>query len=87
MASRAILLDEKGDVCLRQYSAKTTPHMFIVDKKGVLIYQGSIDDTASADPADIKSSKNFVAATLDEAMAGKPVSTPSAPPYGCSVKY
>ena len=86
MASKAILLDEKGDVG-RQYSAKTTPHMFVIDKKGVLSYQGGIDDTPSADPADIKTSKNLVAAALDEAMAGKPVSTPSAPPYGCSVKY
>ncbi len=86
MGSKAILLDEKGDVG-RQYSAKTTPHMFVIDKKGVLIYQGGIDDTPSADPADIKTSKNLVAAALDEAMAGKAVSTPSAPPYGCSVKY
>ena len=86
MGSKAILLDEKGDVG-RMYSAKTTPHMFVVDKKGALVYMGGIDDTASPDPADIKSSKNYVAAALDEAMAGKPVSTPSSPPYGCSVKY
>ncbi len=86
MGSKAILLDESGDVG-RLYSAKTTPHMFVVDKKGALIYMGGIDDTASPDPADIKGSKNFVAAALDEALAGKPVSTPSAPPYGCSVKY
>lgn len=86
MASKAILLDEKGDVG-RLYSAKTTPHMFVVDKKGALIYMGAIDDTASADPADIKTSKNLVAAALDEAMAGKPVTTPSSTPYGCSVKY
>ena len=86
MASKAILLDAKGDVG-RLYSAKTTPHMFVIDKKGALIYAGGIDDTPSADPADIKGSKNFVAAALDEALAGKPVSTPSAPPYGCSVKY
>ena len=86
MGSKAILLDEKGDVG-RLYSAKTTPHMFVVDKKGALIYMGAIDDTASADPADIKSSKNYVAAALDEALAGKPVSTPSSTPYGCSVKY
>lgn len=86
MGSTALLRDESGDVG-RLYSARTTPHMFVVDKKGVLIYQGGIDDKPSADPADIKTSKNLVAAALDEAMAGKPVSTPSAPPYGCSVKY
>ena len=86
IASSAILLDPKGDVG-RLYSAKTTPHMFIVNKKGELIYMGGIDDTPSADPADIKDSKNFVAAALDETLAGKPVSTPSSRPYGCSVKY
>lgn len=86
MGSKAILLDEKGDVG-RMYSAKTTPHLFVVDKTGALIYMGAIDDTASPDPADIKGSKNYVAAALDEALAGKPVSTPSSTPYGCSVKY
>ncbi len=86
MGSKAILLDEKGDVG-RQYSAKTTPHMFVIDKTGNLIYMGGIDDKPSTDPDDIKSSKNYVAAALDESMAGKPVSTPSAAPYGCSVKY
>lgn len=86
MGSSAILLDESGDVG-RLYSAKTTPHLFVIDKKGALIYQGGIDDKSSADSADIKGSKNFVAAALDETLAGKPVSTPSAAPYGCSVKY
>lgn len=86
MGSKAILLDEKGDVG-RQYSARTTPHMYVVDKKGDLIYMGAIDDKASADADDIKSSKNYVAAALDETLAGKPVSTPSSTPYGCSVKY
>lgn len=86
ISSSAILLDPKGDVG-RLYSAKTTPHMFVVDKDGKLIYMGGIDDTPSADPADIADSENFVAAALDEAMAGKPVSTPSSRPYGCSVKY
>lgn len=86
MASKAILLDEKGDVG-RMYSAKVTPHMYVIDKKGDLIYMGGIDDNPSADPADIKGARNHVAAALDEALAGKPVSTPSSAPYGCSVKY
>lgn len=86
MSSKAILLDGKGEVG-RLYGAKTTPHMFVVDKKGDLIYMGGIDDNPSADPEDVKTAKNFVAAALDEAMAGKPVSTPSSRPYGCSVKY
>ncbi|MBI2788980.1 MAG: thioredoxin family protein [Elusimicrobia bacterium] len=86
MSSKAILLDGKGEVG-RLYGAKTTPHLFVVDKKGTLIYMGGIDDNPSADPEDVKTAKNFVAAALDEAMAGKPVSTPSSRPYGCSVKY
>jgi peroxiredoxin len=86
MSSKGILLDDKGEVG-RLYGAKTTPHMFVVDKTGNLIYMGGIDDKASTDPEDIKTSKNFVAAALDESMAGKPVTTPSSRPYGCSVKY
>lgn len=86
MSSKAILLDEKGTVG-RLYGAKTTPHMFVVDKAGALIYMGAIDDNSSADSDDIATSKNYVAAALDEAMAGKPVSTPTSRPYGCSVKY
>ena len=86
MSSKGILLDEKGEVG-RAYEAKTTPHMFVVNPEGNLIYMGGIDDKASADAEDIKTSKNYVAAALDEAMAGKPVSTPSSRPYGCSVKY
>lgn len=86
MGSKAILRDEKGDVG-RLYSAKTTPHMYVIDKKGNLVYMGGIDDNPSADPADIKGARNHVAAALDEVLAGKPVSTPSSAPYGCSVKY
>jgi peroxiredoxin len=86
--SRAVatLLDPEGDIA-RLYSAKTTPHMFVIDPKGILIYQGAIDDHNSTDASDISKSKNYVAAALDEAMAGKPVSVASTHPYGCSVKY
>lgn len=86
MGSKAILRDEKGDVG-RLYSAKTTPHMYVIDKKGNLVYMGGIDDNPSADPADIKGARNHVAAALEEALAGKPVSMPTSAPYGCSVKY
>ena len=82
----ATLVDPDSDIA-RHYSAKTTPHMFVIDPKGVLIYQCAIDDHNSADPEDIPKSKNYVAAALDEAMAGKPVSVASTHPYGCSVKY
>ena len=85
-APTAYLLDTAGTVG-REYGAKTTPHMFIVDPKGTLIYAGGIDDTPSTDQADIKTAKNYVQKALDEALAGKPVSTASTQSYGCSVKY
>lgn len=82
----AYLIDADGRVG-RAYGAKTTPHMFVVDAKGSVVYAGGIDDTPSTDQADIKTAKNFVRAALDEALAGKPVTTASSAPYGCSVKY
>lgn len=85
-APTAVLLDENGAVG-KTYGAKTTPHMFIIDPAGVLIYQGAIDSKASFDQADIASAKNYVKAALDEAMAGQPVSDASTKSYGCSVKY
>lgn len=86
MAPSAFLLDEDGSVG-RTYGAKATPHMFVVDPKGTVIYAGAIDDTPTWRPEDVKTARNHVAAALDEAMAGKPVSQPSTAAYGCSVKY
>ena len=85
-APTATLLDPKGEVG-RLYGAKTTPHMFVINPQGQLIYNGAIDDKSSADPADIPGAKNYVTQALSEALAGKPVSQPTTPPYGCSVKY
>ena len=82
----AYLIDTDGAVG-RAYGAKTTPHMFVVDPKGAVVYAGGIDDTPSTDQADIATAKNFVSAALDETLAGKPVTTASSAPYGCSVKY
>src|SRR3989338_10986697 len=82
----AILLDQDGAVG-KLYGAQTTPHMFIIDPDGVLIYQGAIDDIRSTNPDDVAKARNYVSAALEEAMAGKPVSTPSTKSYGCSVKY
>ena len=82
----AALLDPQGEVG-RLYSAKTTPHMFVINPAGVLIYDGAIDDKATTEQADIASAKNYVSQALEEAAAGKPVSTPTSRPYGCSVKY
>jgi peroxiredoxin len=86
MVPTALSLDKDGKVG-QAYGARTTPHMFVIDPNGTVIYAGGIDDKASFSTADVKSAKNFVAAALDESMAGKAVSTPSARPYGCSVKY
>ncbi len=85
-AGSAILMDETGEVG-RLYGAKTTPHMFIVNPDGVLIYQGAIDDKATADSADILGATNYVSKALNEASAGKKVSSPTTNSYGCSVKY
>jgi len=86
VASTESLLDPDGKVG-HMYGARTTPHMFVINPKGVLIYAGGIDNTPSTDPATIATATNYVTTALDEAMAGKPVTTPTAQPYGCSVKY
>lgn len=85
-AHSAYLLDPAGTVG-RAYGAKTTPHMYVISPAGKLLYAGGIDDRATTDVADIQGAKNYLRAALDEAMAGKPVTTPVATPYGCSVKY
>ena len=82
----AIVLDPGGTLGHR-YGARTTPHLFLVDPKGLLIYNGAIDDTPSTDPADVATATNYVRQALSEAMSGKPVSVPASQPYGCSVKY
>jgi peroxiredoxin len=82
----AYLIDEDGKVG-KMYGAKTTPHMFIIDKDGKLVYAGGIDDKASTDVEDVKTAKNYVSAALDELLNGKQVTTQSSTPYGCSVKY
>jgi len=71
----------------RAYGARTTPHMFIVDSAGKLVYAGAIDSEPSADPADIEGATNYVTQALDETLSGKPISQSVTEPYGCSVKY
>lgn len=82
----AALLDMGGSLG-HLYGAKTTPHMFIIDPSGNLIYNGAIDDHSSSEKGDIPYSKNYVSAALQEATAGKPVTEGVTLPYGCSVKY
>lgn len=80
------LLDSKGLVG-KAYGARTTPHMYIIDDSGTLVYQGGIDDKPTADPADIKIARNHVLAALKEIKSGDKVSIAQSRPYGCSVKY
>ena len=85
-AASATLLDADGRVG-RAYGAKTTPHMYIIDPRGVLVYAGAIDSKPTAKVDDIKSAVNYVSQALGELQAGKPVSTPVTQAYGCTVKY
>lgn len=82
----AYLLDPQGRVG-KGYGAKTTPHMYLIDASGKLVYQGGIDDKPTADKADIPGARNHLLVALTEVKAGKKVSVPEARPYGCSVKY
>jgi len=85
-AATAYLVDKEGIVG-HAYGAKTTPHMFIINPEGMLIYAGGIDDKPSTDRKDITTTANYVREALDAALAGKPVTTATSRPYGCSVKY
>jgi peroxiredoxin len=85
-APTAVLLDSDGKAG-KLYGAKTTPHMFVINPEGILIYQGAIDSIASADPADVSKATNYVRKALSEAMSGQSVSEATTKPYGCSVKY
>lgn len=85
-APAAVLLDPTGKVG-KLYGAKTTPHMYIVNAQGDLVYQGGIDDKATPSVGDIAGAKNYVKLALADIKAGKPVAIASSQPYGCSVKY
>jgi peroxiredoxin len=82
----AYLLDPQGKLG-NGYGAKTTPHMYIINPRGTLVYMGGIDDKPSPNPADINDARNHVLTALSELKAGKPVSVPTSRPYGCAVKY
>jgi len=85
-AQNAILIDATSETG-RAYDAKTTPHMFVIDPAGKIVYAGAIDDKRSARESDRKTANNYVRAALNETLAGKPVTVASTTPYGCSVKY
>lgn len=85
-AATAILDDLEGKTAMA-YQAKTTPHMFVIDPKGILIYQGAFDDRPESDRVSAPGRRNFVDDALTSAMAGRPVETPVTAPYGCAVHY
>lgn len=80
------ILDAEGTLG-HLYGAKTTPHMFVVDKEGNLAYEGAIDDKPTPSADDIAGAKNYVKAAIDELSEGKKVETPQTRAYGCGVKY
>ncbi len=80
------LMDEAGTVG-KAYGARATPHMYIVNPAGTLVYAGAIDSKPTANRADIATATNHVKVALGEALAGKAVTTAQTRPYGCSVKY
>jgi peroxiredoxin len=86
MASTAVMADADGAVG-RLYGARNTPHMFVIDAAGTLVYAGAIDDDSSASKASVEGAYNYVAATLDALLAGDPVEPLETQPYGCGVKY
>jgi peroxiredoxin len=85
-APTAAVVDSDGKIA-RAYKATATPHMFVINPTGTLIYAGAIDSKATANPADIKAATNYVSQALDEAMSGKAVSHPVSQAYGCAVEY
>jgi hypothetical protein len=82
----ATLMDEDGKVG-QAFAARVTPHMYIVNAQGVLVYAGGIDSIASARVDDIPKATNYVRQAMAEIKAGKPVSVANSRAYGCSVKY
>lgn len=82
----AVLLDPKGDVG-RAYEAQTTPHMFVIDKTGVLRYMGAIDDQPSTEATSVPKARSYVREALAAVKTGAKVAEAATDPYGCSVKY
>lgn len=82
----AILLDASGEVGTA-YGAKTTPHMFVINPEGKVVYQGAIDDQPSTKRETVTQAKNYLVAALDQGMAKQKIQVTTVKPYGCSVKY
>lgn len=84
--STARMLDASGEIG-KLYGAKTTPHMFVIDKEGMLVYAGAIDSDSSHKAESIEGATNYVREALNSLNAGEPIKVASTNPYGCSVKY
>ncbi len=80
------ILDESGMIG-KLYGAKTTPHMYVVNAEGTLVYAGAIDDNSSPNPETIEGATNYVLSALEALAAGQNIETAQTQPYGCSVKY
>ena len=85
-APTAVLFDPTGKVG-HAYGARTTPHMYVINGEGTLVYKGGIDDQPTARLQDLKGARNFVDQALSEIAQGKPVSVAASRAYGCSIKY
>lgn len=85
-SAHRVLLDPDGEIG-KMYGAKTTPHMFIIDKVGNLAYQGAIDNVSDTNPESVKQAKNYVAQALDELLLSKKVTLNTTTAYGCGIKY
>jgi peroxiredoxin len=85
-APAAVLLDPQSKIA-KAYGATVTPHMYIIDANGVLVYKGGIDSIPSADANDIPKAKQYVRIGLEELQAGKPITDSSTRAYGCNLKY
>jgi peroxiredoxin len=79
-------LDDSSGQIGKAYGMKTTPHMFVINKDGVLVYQGAIDDQATPDH-DPRKARNYVKEAVNKLLAGELVTVAQTKPYGCSVKY
>ncbi len=81
-----ILIDASGKVG-KMYGARTTPHMFVINSDGILVYSGAIDDNPDPFAGTKAATQNYVALAIDACLAGRKVKTATTKPYGCSVKY
>lgn len=79
------ILHDKGGKVGKAYGARTTPHMFVIDKQGVVVYAGAIDDAPPRTPK--ANPRNYVVEAVEAVLAGRAVRVSTTQPYGCSVKY